>query len=141
VEATKKFTDRASFHGATKTELESNDAGRRLFGLANQAALFPHQGEIFLNEQELVLGDWLTLRPTDIQDVDVEFTPEYGRFTAGGSRGGFPSLGFVRDLGKPLNLYLTNGDRISLLVNFRLVSGTNDNKSWLEKIRSFANIG
>lgn len=125
----------ASFHAATAGELEGHHIPRRLRGLADQAALFPHHGTLNITEQALVLSGYRSLAWNEITSVEQKFVPEYTRFAAGGSRGGFPSLGFFKRQGAPLVLTLASGERLILLIGFEVVSGTTKNADWLPILR------
>lgn len=127
-----------TYHGATTGELESASALDRMAAVVNQGSLFPHKGRITLSDDALILDGWKTLRPQQIRAVSHEFTDAYGRFTAGGARGGFPSFGVLKDKGAPLVLSLDDGEDLLLLVGFAPVSGTNKNAEWLPQLQQFA---
>lgn len=129
---------RATYAAATSEELGELSLARRLAGVVNQRWLFEHHGEISLGEDALVLSGWLSLTSKDVSSVRQEFTPEYGRFAAGGARGGFPSLGFFKAAGAPLVLQLVRPTQIVLLVGFGPLSGTTRNKEWLPVLHDFA---
>ena len=98
----------------------------------------PHRGTITLTDDALVLDGWRTLAPQEVQEVRHEFTEEYGRFTASGARGGFPSLGVWKGKGAPLVLTLSEGEELVLLVGFAPASGTTKNAQWLPPLQKFA---
>jgi hypothetical protein len=129
---------RDTFHAATAPELQAHGALRRASALVDQRRLFPHHGEIVLSGDRLRLGSWRTLAPSDVTDVSHRFPDGYGRFAAGGARGGFPSLGAIGRGGAPLVLDLATGERIVLLVGFRWLSGLTRDADWLPVLRDFA---
>lgn len=128
---------RDTYAGATDGELAEAGVLSRLRALADQSSLFPHHGEIELTETTLTLSGWMDLHRGDVRAVRQEYTTEYSRFTAGGARGGFPSLGVVRRRGAPLVLDLRDGRTIVLLVGYSALSGTTQNAQWYEPLRSF----
>lgn len=129
---------RDTFCAVTKHELASAGPVRRLAALADQRLRFPHRGELRVRPGSLELGTWRRLAPTDITRVTRGYVPGYGRMAAGGVRGGFPSLGAIRDAGAPLLLDLRDGESIVLLVGFRPVSGLTRNRAALAALRRFA---
>jgi hypothetical protein len=129
---------RDTFCAATNHELASAGPVRRLAALADQRLRFPHRGELRVRADFLELGTWRRLAPTDINRVTRGYVPGYGRLAAGGVRGGFPSLGAIRDAGAPLLLDLRDGESIVLLIGFRPVSGLTRNRAALAALRRFA---
>lgn len=127
-----------AYLAATPDELRSRSSARRVGGLISQATLFPHNGTMTLTENLLVLSGYRTLRPRDLVSVEQRFVPEYGRFAAGGVRGGFPSMGFITRQGAPLVLHLKTGERIIVLLGFERISGTTKNRKWLDALQAFA---
>lgn len=112
----------------------------RIRALVDQSSLFRRHGEIELTPSTLTLGSWMTLRPSDIRSVRCEFIEEYTRFTAGGSRGAFPSLGVFSRQGAPLVLDVVDGRQIVLLIGFSLLPGTTKNATWFPLLTSFAEV-
>ena len=109
---------RDRYLAATVGELKDAGVSKRVAAIAYQRVLFPHSGSIELTPEALTLGGWMTLRAGDLVHVTQEFVPEYSRFTAGGARGGFPSLGALKRAGAPLIVDLRTGERIVLLVGY-----------------------
>lgn len=130
-------TLRGRFCAATVEELRDTSAVRRWTALVDQRLLFPHRGSIELTADRLELGTWRCLYPADIRGVSVNYVAEFSRFAAGGTRGGFPSLGNIRNLGAPLILDLASGERLVVLIDYALWSGTNKAASWEPVIRDF----
>lgn len=122
---------------ATATELKIATVPRRFAAVADARLLFPHSGSIEVTHDVLELRGWRTLRAREIAIVSRAYIPEYNRFTAGGVRGGFPSLGAVRRAGAPLVLDLRNRERIVLLIGYDVVSGVTKNSSWLVALQRF----
>lgn len=133
----KLATMRHTFHAATADELRKTTALRRLWAIVDQRVLFAHRGEIELSEGLLRLGSWKSLTPDDVLDVSMGYLPEYGRFAAGGARGGFPSFGVFKRLGAPLILDLRTGERIFVLIGFTWWSGTTKDTDWLPALKNF----
>lgn len=129
---------RAGYRAATTAELRGARLSKRLIAIIDQRILFPHVGKVELARSALTFGGWRTLQPTDVASVSHRFVPEYSRLAAGGARGGFPSLGVVKGAGAPLVLDLRTGERIVLLVDYKVVSGIATNRSWLSAITEFA---
>lgn len=130
-------TLRGRFCAATVDELRNASAARRWTALVDQRRLFPHRGSIELTADHLDLGTWRRLYPADIRGVSVDYVPEFSRFAAGGTRGGFPSFGNIRKLGAPLILDLASAERLVILIDYTLWSGTNKAASWEPAIRGF----
>lgn len=128
---------RGRFCAATIDELRDTSAMRRWAALVDQRLLFPHRGSIELTADHLDLGAWRCLHPADIRAVSVNYVAEFSRFAAGGTRGGFPSLGNIRKLGAPLILDLASDERLVVLIDYTLWSGTNKAASWEPAIREF----
>lgn len=129
---------RDTFWAATGQELASAGSVRRLAALADQRLRFPHRGELRLSRDTLELGEWRRLVPSDVRRVTRTYVAAYGRLAAAGVRGGFPSLGLIRDSGAPLLLDLHDGGSIVLLVGFRPVSGLTRNRAALTALRRFS---
>jgi hypothetical protein len=127
----------APFLAATTSELDQNGATRRLRGLADQAALFPHHGTMSIEDDTLVLSGYRSISRDEIESIEQRFVPEYTRFAAGGSRGGFPSFGFFKSQGAPLVLTLTSGEQLLMLIGFEVLSGTTKNADWLGVLQRF----
>ncbi|WP_420364266.1 hypothetical protein AAEP80_09815 [Curtobacterium sp. L3-7] len=125
------------FSAATTDELAAAGPIRRVTGLVDQRLRFPHRGQLRLSARALELGDWRRLVPAEIERVERRYVPSYGRFAAGGVRGGFPSLAAARADGAPLVLDLRAGESIVLLVGFRSVSGLDHNRAALTALRRF----
>lgn len=125
------------FSAATTDELAAAGPIRRVTGLVDQRLRFPHRGQLRLSARTLELGDWRRLVPAEIEQVERRYMPSYGRFAAGGVRGGFPSLAAARADGAPLVLDLRAGESIVLLVGFRPVSGLDHNRAALTALRRF----
>lgn len=125
----------ARYLGATESELRGASALRRFFGLGVQRLRFPHRGELRLERDRLVLGGWLELRRDQVERVSLEFTDAWTRFQAGGVRGGFPSLGLLGSLGKPLVLARRDAEPLYLLVDYGLISGISRNRQWFPRLR------
>lgn len=125
------------FCAATPDELAAAGPVRRLSALVDQRLRFPHRGQLRLDRTALELGAWKRLVPGDVTRVTRGYVPTYRRFEAGGVRGGFPSLGMVRDSGAPLILKLRTGEPIVLIVGFRPVSGLTRNRAALTALRRF----
>lgn len=132
-------TMKDEYHGSTTAELRRVGGLQRLRSLANQATLFAHSGRIELRDGILELGDWMTLTPGDMASVTQEFVPEYGRFTAGGARGGFPSVGALGRIGMPIVIDLVSGERLVLIIGSRPLSGRTLSSEWYPALRDFAN--
>lgn len=128
---------REHYLAVTASELKFATVPQRYAAVADASLLFPHSGSIEVTPGALVLHGWRTLRPNDIAIVSRAYIPEYDRFTAGGIRAGFPSLGAVRRAGAPLLLDLRNRERIVLLVGYDVVSGVTSNSSWLVALQRF----
>lgn len=128
---------RDTFNAATVGEMRKHSAGRRIAALVDQRLLFPHSGALTLTREALQLGDWRTIRPGDVIDVTKDYIPEYGRFAAGGARGGFPSFGGIKRFGAPFVLDLTSGERIVLLIGFTWWSGSSNDARWQDALTSF----
>lgn len=128
---------RDTYHGATREELAEVRTMAKVRALADQSSLFPHHGDVDLTDSILDLAGWMTLRPEEILAVRHEFTGEYSRFTAGGARGGFPSLGISKERGAPLVLDLADGRQILLIVGFSHLSGTTKNADWYKRLTTF----
>lgn len=126
-----------TFCAATMDELAAAGPLRRAAALVDQRLRFPHRGRLSLRHGALELGDWRRFDPADIASVERRHVPSYGRFAAGGVRGGFPSLGAVRDGGAPLVVQLRAGEAIVLLVGFRPLSGLTRNRTALTTLRRF----
>jgi hypothetical protein len=129
---------RDSFVAATPAELRAASIVRRVTAIVDQRRLFPHHGVIELRPDQLVLGSWRAIQPAEIVSVTNDFAPGYGRFAAGGARGGFPSFGVFKRTGAPLLLDLQSGDTIVLLVGFAPLSGVTKNPRWLTALQEFA---
>lgn len=129
---------RDTFVAATPAELRGASVVRRVAAIVDQRRLFPHRGVIELRPDRLILGDWQSLPPAGIVTVTNDFAPGYGRFAAGGARGGFPSLGVFKRAGAPLLLHLRSGENIVLLVGFAPLSGVTKNPQWLAALQEFA---
>lgn len=125
------------FRAATTDELAAAGPIRRVTGLVDQRLRFPHRGQLRLSAGALELGDWRRFAPAEITRVERRYVPSYGRFAAGGVRGGFPSLAAARADGAPLVLDLRTGESIVLLVGFRPVSGLDHNRAALNALRRF----
>ncbi len=130
-----------TYVGSTAQEMSRVTMRRRLGGVINQTSLFDHQGDISLAERTLTLGAWLTLTPQDVDSVRQDFTSDYGRFSAGGARGGFPSFGVFKKSGAPLVLQLRGSEQLLLLVGFAWLSGKTENHEWLSALQDFAAQG
>ena len=129
---------RDTLHGSSLAELQGLGSGQRVAALGSQGGFFAHRGDILLTSTTLTLGDWMHLSPNDIDQVDQRFIPEYRRFRAAGTRGGFPSLGVLGKAGMPLVLTVRSGSQLVLLVGLSRVWGTTHNASWLGALRAFA---
>lgn len=134
-----EFPPRERYLAATAAELGLSVVPLRFAAVADANLLFPHSGEAELTPEALVLHGWRTLETREISVVSLAFIPEYNRFTAGGSRVGFPSLGSVRRAGAPLVLDLRNYERIVLIVGYEVMLGVTKNDSWLAALRRLIN--
>ena len=123
--------------GATESELREAPLSRRIYGYGDQRALFPHAGQLHLEPQALVLGDWRVLGRAAITSVELTFTDVYRRGQAAGVRGNGPSLGFIGSLGKPLVLGLADGEPVYLLIDFRYFTGVNQARRWAPILRDW----
>lgn len=126
-----------TYNAATETELGDAEAGRRVLGLVDQRRLFPHHGRFRLEQDALVLEGWLEVPRTAVARIDLTFTERYTRVMAGGARGGFPSLGFLGDRGKPLLITRTDDEPLYLLLGYRWLPGTTENAAWLSRLRQW----
>jgi len=132
-----KLVLRSSYLAATVSELQRVKTLTRIIALANQRVLFPHRGELEMSTDALSFENWRTITATDLRSVTQEFIPEYGRFLAGGVRGGFPSLGIAKRTGAPLILNLSDGEQIVLMIGYKVFSGISQNSSWLPALQEF----
>lgn len=126
-----------TYLAATETELREVAGGRRVLGLADQRRLFPHHGRLRLEHDTLALEGWLDVPRTSVSTIELAFTEHYTRLMAGGARGGFPSLGFLGDRGKPLILTRVDDPALYLLLGYRWLPGTTENAAWLSRLRDW----
>jgi hypothetical protein len=127
--------------GATESELLGASLSRQLFGYADQRVLFPHDGQLLLQPQQLVLTNWGVIPRMAITSVDVTFTSAYTRGQAGGIRGNASSLGIFGSLGKPLVLGLRDSEPVYLLIDFRFFSGINQARRWAPLLHDWLRQG
>lgn len=126
------------FYGASETELRAASTVRRGVALVDQTRLFPHRGRVRLQGRELVLEEWQTIDRSQIVGLALTYTDAYGRFTAGGSRGQFPSLGFFGGWGKPVVIDRADGaEQIYLLINYNKVTGVNQARHWFHRLEGW----
>lgn len=132
----------AKFIGAFESELNQLSTSDKVKGWFVQQHLFPHEGTLQLTNDKLLLDPWLEISRESLEDVSLEFTQAYGRLMAAGTRGNVPTFGWIGDLGKPLILLRgTKTDPVYLLIEFRWLTGINQNKEWYELIRRWLNEG
>jgi len=86
----------------------------------------------------LVLDGWRDIAKDEVGGVRRTFTDAYNRVEAGGTRGQFPSLGFLGHFGKPL-IIDTRGDEdpVYLLLDYHRVLGSTSNKAWEARLRDW----
>ena len=127
--------------GATESELRHTPLSRRLHGYADQRVLFPHEGQLRLEPQALVLGNWRVIHRAEITSAELTFTGAYRRGQAAGVRGNWASLGLFGSLGKPLVLGIADDEPVYLLIGFRYFSGINDARRWAPILRDWIRQG
>ncbi len=127
----------ASYFGATEDDLESARSSRRLVAMIDQRRLFPHRGLFRLDTDThaLVLGGWRDIERSSVTSIEMGFTTTYSRLLAAGSRGRWPSLGWIGNLGQPLVVGIRDEPPVYLLVDFTWWSGINENRRWLQPLR------
>jgi hypothetical protein len=124
--------------GATESELRDAPLSQRFYGYADQRVLFPHAGQLHLEPQALVLGNWRVIHRAAITSVELTFTDAYRRGQAAGVRGGnAASFGFIGSLGKPLVLGMADGEPVYLLISFRYFTGVNSARRWAPMLRDW----
>jgi hypothetical protein len=116
--------------GATEDELRRASNAKRALALADQRSLFPHHGLLELLPDTIVLGDWRSVPRSEVADVQFTFTDAYSRWVAAGARGNYPSFGVFGSLGKPLIVGILDDEPVYLLLEFRWLSGINQNRTW-----------
>ena len=128
----------AKFHGATESELRSVTVPNHLIGLVDQRRRFFHKGLLRLESERLVLEGWREIPKSDVVAVRRTYTDAYTRFQAGGTRGGFPSTGFIGHFGKPLIIDTRDDDGpVYLLVDYARFLGSTRNKTWEATLRDW----
>ncbi len=120
--------------GATGEELDSARTSKRLVAMLDQRRLFPHRGSLSLEPDAIVLGGWRDIARSQVTGVELRFTTSYSRWSAAGNRGGWPSVGWVGNLGAPLVIGLQDEPPLYMLIGFTWWSGINENRSWLQRL-------
>lgn len=128
------MSDHTSYLGASEHELRSIGRVSKALGLIDQRRWFRHRGGFRIAQDTLFLEGWLELPRSAVERIDLEFTHAYTRFMAGGARGGFPSLGFLGERGKPLVVRRTGAEPLYLLLDYGWLSGTSENPTWLPRL-------
>ncbi len=129
----------ASYLGATEDDLQSARPSRRLVAMVDQRRLFPHHGLFGLDTETdaLVLDGWRDIERSSVTSIEMGFTTTYPRLLAAGSRGRWPSLGWIGSLGQPLIVGIRDEPAVYLLVDFTWWSGINENRRWLQPLRKW----
>ncbi len=120
--------------GATEEELRQASHLSRTFSSIRPGGLFPHRGEIRLEEDRLYLEAWHTIPLTEIASIRLAYTAAYGRAQAGAIGPNGPNLAFLTR-GEPLVLELKDGRRIYLLVDRNPITGLTRNREWHRRLQ------
>lgn len=108
--------------------MEASKLARTVASLV-PSTIFPHEGQIEIQGDKLILSGWTTLDRQEIKHVDLRFTEAFGRWQTGGIGAEGVNLSFLFN-GEPLILDLQNGERYYLLVNRNALTGMNGNHRW-----------
>ncbi|MFZ5817304.1 MAG: hypothetical protein ACOY93_18735 [Bacillota bacterium] len=126
----------AHYRGATARELQEAGGLNRLVASIRPGGLMPHEGEIRLEGDALVLEGWLRLTREEVAGVSIGFDESYTRWHADGLGPNGPLPGIFGS-GEPLVLQLRDGTRCYLTIDRQPLTGLTKNRLWLERVQEW----